>query len=53
MGPDPSSEDRGVSLAFDHNPNDPPSCTGRIDDKIQSATIAMPPSAQILDQLLG
>jgi hypothetical protein len=42
-----------VTLPFDHHPHDPPSRTGWVNDKIKPAAIAMPPSAQILHQLLG
>jgi hypothetical protein len=41
-----------VALPFDHNPHNPTPRARWINDQIQPAAIAMPPSAKILHQLL-
>jgi hypothetical protein len=43
----------GIPLPFDDNPYNPPPRPLWIDNKVQSTTIAMPTSAEILDKLLG
>ena len=43
----------GIPLAFNHNPHDPAPRARRINNQIQPAAIAMPPSPKILHQLLG